>query len=30
MKLTDNGIRDINRHLEAGKPLPDHLPLSFF
>jgi len=23
MKLTDNEIRDINRHLEAGKPLPD-------
>ncbi len=23
MKLTDNEIRDINRHLEAGKQLPD-------
>jgi hypothetical protein len=23
MKLTDNEIRDIMRHLEAGKPLPD-------
>ncbi|MBU0465984.1 MAG: site-specific DNA-methyltransferase, partial [Proteobacteria bacterium] len=23
MKLNDNEIRDINRHLEAGKPLPD-------
>ncbi len=23
MKLTDNEIRDINRHLEAGKPLPE-------
>ena len=23
MKLTDNEIRDINRYLEAGKPLPD-------
>ena len=23
MKLTDNEIRDINRHLEAGKSLPD-------
>jgi adenine specific DNA methylase Mod len=23
MKLTDNEIRDINRHLEAEKPLPD-------
>jgi len=23
MKLTDNEIRDITRHLEAGKPLPD-------
>ena len=23
MKLTDNEIRDINKHLEAGKPLPD-------
>ncbi len=22
-KLTDNEIRDINRHLEAGKPLPE-------
>ena len=23
MKLTDNEIRDINKHLESGKPLPD-------
>tara|TARA_R100000789_G_scaffold79794_1_gene75071 strand:+ start:2185 stop:4461 length:2277 start_codon:yes stop_codon:yes gene_type:complete len=23
MKLTDNEIRDINKHLETGKPLPD-------
>lgn len=23
MKLTDNEILDINKHLEAGKPLPD-------
>ena len=23
MKLTDNEIRDINRHFEAGKPLPE-------
>ncbi len=23
MKLNDNEIRDINRHLEAGKPLPE-------
>lgn len=23
MKLTDNEIRDITKHLEAGKPLPD-------
>jgi site-specific DNA-methyltransferase (adenine-specific)/adenine-specific DNA-methyltransferase len=23
MKLADNEIRDINKHLEAGKPLPD-------
>ena len=23
MKLTDNEIRDINRYLEAGKPLPE-------
>ena len=23
MKLTDNEIRDINKHLEVGKPLPD-------
>ena len=23
MKLTDNEIRDIDKHLEAGKPLPD-------
>jgi hypothetical protein len=23
MKLSDNEIRDVIRHLEAGKPLPD-------
>jgi hypothetical protein len=23
MKLTDNAIRDINRYLEEGKPLPE-------
>ena len=23
MKLTDNEIRDINRYLEKGKPLPE-------
>ncbi len=23
MKLTDNKIRDINRYLEEGKPLPE-------
>ncbi|MFQ5328897.1 MAG: hypothetical protein ACE5D4_02785 [Thermodesulfobacteriota bacterium] len=23
MKLTDHEIRDINRYLEAGKPLPE-------
>jgi len=23
MKLTDNEIRDINRYLEEGKPLPE-------
>jgi len=23
MKLTDNEIRDIHRHLESGKPLPE-------
>ncbi|MCR9196222.1 MAG: hypothetical protein NXH88_15895 [Hyphomonas sp.] len=23
MKLTDNEIRDINKHLETGKPMPD-------
>ncbi len=23
MKLTDNELRDITKHLEAGKPLPD-------
>ena len=25
MKLTDNEIRDINRHLESGKPLRDEI-----
>jgi DNA modification methylase len=30
MKLTDNEIRDINRFLEAGKPLPDHYRFLLF
>jgi DNA modification methylase len=30
MKLTANEIRDINRHLEAGKPLPDHYRFLLF
>src|ERR1700722_16413913 len=30
MKLTDNEIRDINRHLESGKPLPDHYRFLLF
>ncbi|MBI3195379.1 MAG: site-specific DNA-methyltransferase [Ignavibacteriae bacterium] len=30
MKLTDNEIRDINRYLEAGKPLPDHYRFLLF
>ena len=30
MKLTDNEIRDINRYLEAGKPLPDQYRFLLF
>ena len=30
MKLTSNEIRDINRYLEAGKPLPDHYRFLLF
>jgi DNA modification methylase len=30
MKLTDNEIRDINRYLQAGKPLPDHYRFILF
>ena len=30
MKLTDNEIRDINKHLEAGKPLPDEYRFLLF
>ena len=30
MKLTDNEIRDINKHLEAGKPLPDKFRFLLF
>ncbi len=30
MKLTLNEIRDINRYLEAGKPLPDHYRFLLF
>ena len=30
MKLTDNEIRDINKHLEAGKPLPDRYRFLLF
>ncbi|RLB87733.1 MAG: site-specific DNA-methyltransferase, partial [Deltaproteobacteria bacterium] len=30
MKLTDNEIRDINRHLEAGKPLPEKFRFLLF
>lgn len=30
MKLTDNEIRDINKFLEAGKPLPDHFRFLLF
>ena len=30
MKLTPNEIRDINRYLEAGKPLPDHYRFLLF
>ncbi len=30
MKLTDNEIRDINKYLEAGKPLPDHYRFLLF
>ena len=30
MKLTDNEIRDINKQLEAGKPLPDKYRFQLF
>ncbi len=30
MKFTDNEIRDINRYLEAGKPLPDEYRFLLF
>jgi DNA modification methylase len=30
MKLTDNEIRDINKYLEAGKPLPDRYRFLLF
>lgn len=30
MRLTANEIRDINRHLEAAKPLPDHYRFLLF
>ncbi|OGP65405.1 MAG: hypothetical protein A2169_03350 [Deltaproteobacteria bacterium RBG_13_47_9] len=30
MRLTDNEIRDIIRHLEAGKPLPDRYRFLLF
>jgi len=30
MKLTDNEIRDINRYLQAGKPLPDYYRFMLF
>lgn len=30
MKLTDNEIRDINRYLEEGKPLPDNYRFLLF
>jgi len=30
MKLNDNEIRDINRHLEAGKPLPERYRFLLF
>lgn len=30
MKLTDNEIRDINRYLQAGKPLPDRYRFLLF
>src|SRR5579864_7982367 len=30
MKLTDNEIRDVLRHLEAGRPLPDHYRFLLF
>ena len=30
MKLTDNEIRDINKHLEAGKPLSDKYRILLF
>jgi len=30
MRLTDNEIRDINRYLEAGKPLPERFRFLLF
>ncbi len=30
MKLTDNEIRDVNKLLEAGKPLPDKFRFLLF
>lgn len=30
MKLTDNEIRDINRYLEEGKPLPEKYQFLLF
>lgn len=30
MKLTDNEIRDINRYLEEGKPLPENYRFLLF
>jgi len=30
MKLSDNEIRDITKHLEAGKPLPDKYSFLLF
>ena len=30
MKLNDNEIRDINRYLESGKPLPEHYRFLLF
>ena len=30
MKVTDHEIRDITKHLEAGKPLPDKFRFLLF